>query len=147
MSRMRPFHPLLERTAPVAAPQAQARDPQPRRLSVAVAFSLALHALVLSLTIGGQGFGRPGFGFPWQERRVEVPDLQVFLLPPAESAAAPGATAGPVPLLVPEPLPVAVPAPVMAWTSTVSTWMGLRHSRLDRSRPHRGFGHPVRGAA
>ena len=55
--------------------------------------SLLIHGLLLSLTFGGQGLGLPGLGFPWQERRVEVPELRVVLVPapitPAEPAVTP----------------------------------------------------------
>ena len=37
--------------------------------------------LLLSLTFGGQGLGFPGFGFPWQDRRIAVPDLRVAVVP------------------------------------------------------------------
>jgi hypothetical protein len=41
----------------------------------------------LSLAFGGQGFGFPGFGFLWQDRRTEVPDLRVLLIPAQATAA------------------------------------------------------------
>ena len=65
-----------------------------RRLTLTVLLSLALHALLFSLTFGSERLGLPGFGFPWRERRVEVPDLHVVL----KSA----------PANVAEPLPQAV---------------------------------------
>ena len=43
-----------------------------RRFTVAVAVSLALHAALLSLTLGGAWTGTPGLSWPWQERRAEV---------------------------------------------------------------------------
>ena len=43
--------------------------------------SLLIHGLLLSLTFGGQGLGLPSLGFPWQERRVEVPELRLVLVP------------------------------------------------------------------
>jgi len=52
-----------------------------RRLTPALLFSLLIHALLLSLTFGGQGLGLPGFGLPWQERRIEAPDLRIVLMP------------------------------------------------------------------
>ena len=58
-----------------------------RRLSVALLLSLLAHALLLSLTFGGQGWGLPGLGFPWQERRGAVPDLRVVLMPAPVAAA------------------------------------------------------------
>ncbi len=51
--------------------------------------SLLIHSLLLSLIFGGQGLGFPGFGFPWQDRRIEVPDLRVVLI----AAQAPAADA------------------------------------------------------
>ena len=33
------------------------------------------------MTFGGQRLGRPGFDFPWRDRRTEVPDLRVVLVP------------------------------------------------------------------
>lgn len=60
-----------------------------RRLTFALLFSLLIHALLLSLTFGGQGLGLPGFGFPWEERRVEVPDLRIVILPTPVTAAEP----------------------------------------------------------
>lgn len=76
-----------------------------RRLSLAFLLSLLFHALLLSLTLGGQGIGLPGFGLPWGERRVEAPNLQVQLQPPPVPAAAPAPA--PLPLTPP---PVATPA-------------------------------------
>ena len=52
-----------------------------RRLALALLLSLLTHTLLLSLTFGGQGRGLPGFGFPWQDRRIEAPELRVVLLP------------------------------------------------------------------
>ena len=42
---------------------------------------MLIHSLLLNLTFGGQGLGRPGFGFPWGDRRIEVPDLRLLLVP------------------------------------------------------------------
>ena len=50
-------------------------------MSSSLLLSLLIHGLLLSLTFGGQGLGLPGLGFPWQERRVEVPELRVVLVP------------------------------------------------------------------
>jgi TolA protein len=50
-------------------------------LAGATLLSLLLHGLVLSLTFGGEGVGLPGLGFPWQERRAEVPDVHIVLQP------------------------------------------------------------------
>jgi outer membrane biosynthesis protein TonB len=60
------------------------------RQAIALLLSLLMHALLLSLTFGGQGLGLPGIGFPWRDRRVEAPDLRVVFVStrvaPAESA-------------------------------------------------------------
>jgi membrane protein involved in colicin uptake len=53
------------------------------RLSYALLLSLLLHASLLTLTFGGLGLGLPGFGFPWQDRRIEAPDLRVVVVPAA----------------------------------------------------------------
>lgn len=52
-----------------------------RRLAVAGLVSLLVHMLLLGLSFGGQEWGLPGFDLPWHERRVEVPALQVVLVP------------------------------------------------------------------
>ena len=100
------------------SPQAAARR-QPRiqrmsserwRMASSLLLSLLFHGLLLSLTFGGQGLGLPGLGFPWQERRVEVPELRVVLVPapitPAEPAV--NSVAGPAQQASIEP-------PVAAW--------------------------------
>jgi len=71
------------------------------RLVLAFLLSLLIHALLLSLTFGGQGLGLPGFGFPWRERRIEAPDLRIVLVPAQVAAAQPAGTS------VEEPLPQA----------------------------------------
>ena len=73
-----------------------------RRLTAALLLSLLIHALLLSLTFGGQGLGLPGFGFPWHERRVEVPDLHVVLVPARVTLAVPAEES------IEEPLPQAL---------------------------------------
>jgi hypothetical protein len=60
------------------------RDPW--RLSTALSLSLLVHALLLSITLGGQTFGLPGLTLPWKERRLGANDLSV-LLAPAQPAA------------------------------------------------------------
>jgi len=56
-------------------------DRERRRLAVGLLLSLLVHSLLLTLTFEGQGLGLPGFGFPWQERRIEAPELRVVLAP------------------------------------------------------------------
>lgn len=69
--------------------------PERRRLALALLLSLLIHALLVSLSLGGQGLGLPGLSFPWQQRRGEVPDLHIVLVPapapPAEPLVAPPA--------------------------------------------------------
>jgi len=65
-----------------------------RRLTYGLLFSLTLHVMLLHMVILGQGFGLPGFSFPWQDRRTEVPDLHLILLPAPVPAAEPLASAG-----------------------------------------------------
>ena len=65
--------------------------PDSRRLATALLLSLLVHALLLSLNFGTQELGFPGFGFPWQERRIAVPELRVVLVPPRAVAAGPAA--------------------------------------------------------
>ena len=65
------------------------RSPEPRRLSYALLLSLLIHALLLSLTFGGWELWLPGFGFPWRDRRNDVPDLRVVLVPAQVTAAEP----------------------------------------------------------
>ena len=60
-----------------------------RRLTHALLLSLVIHALLLSLTFGGQGRWLPGFGFPWQDRRIEAPDLRVVVVPAQRTAVEP----------------------------------------------------------
>ena len=79
-------------------PQAAARR-QPRisrlsserwRMASSLLLSLLIHGSLLSLTFGVSGLGLPGLRFPWQERRIEAPELRVVLVPapltPAEPA-------------------------------------------------------------
>ena len=54
---------------------------EPWRLNTAVLLSLILHALLLSITLGGQTFGLPGLNFPWKERRLGANDLRIMLAP------------------------------------------------------------------
>jgi len=63
-----------------------------RRLTLALLLSLLIHTWLLSLIFGGHGLWRPGFGFPWQERRIEAPDLRVALLPAPVTPAEPAVT-------------------------------------------------------
>ena len=62
-------------------PQIQRMSAERWRMSSSLLLSLLIHGLLLSLTFGGHGLGLPGLGFPWQERRVEVPELRLVLVP------------------------------------------------------------------
>ncbi|MBV8034190.1 TonB C-terminal domain-containing protein [Roseateles sp.] len=72
------------RLAPTPASTPAASWPHGRRGAPAHALlvSLLVHALLLSLTFGGEGLGLPGLTLPWQARRAEVPDLRVVLVTP-----------------------------------------------------------------
>ena len=56
--------------------------------------SLFFHLVLLSLTFGGQGPGLPGIGLPWQERRIEAPDLHVVIAPAPAAPEVAETTAG-----------------------------------------------------
>jgi len=89
MARMR-----IVSNAEVAAPEPEGgltqRSHRERRpLALALLLSLVLHALLLSLTFGGDEFGIPGLVFPWRDRRIEVPDLRIVLVPPPVAPAKP----------------------------------------------------------
>lgn len=75
--------------APQGAAQAPADlAPERWRMPSSLLLSLLIHGLLLSLTFGGQGLGLPSLGFPWQQRRVEVPELRVVLFPAPLTRAA-----------------------------------------------------------
>src|ERR1019366_1726810 len=65
----------------------QRKSLERRRLTHALLLSLLIHTLLFSLTFGGGGLW--GFGFPWQDRRIEVPDLRVVLVSAQVTAAEP----------------------------------------------------------
>ncbi|MBK9575143.1 MAG: hypothetical protein IPO43_21880 [Rhodoferax sp.] len=67
--------------------------PERRRLTLGLLLSLMFHALLLSLTFGGQGRGLPGLGLPWQDQRIEALELRVMLLPTPAPAVEPVPTA------------------------------------------------------
>src|SRR5215510_9000788 len=100
------------------------RSPQEiehRRLAFALLLSLLIHALLLSLTFGGEGLGLPHLAFPWRERRIEAPRLNVTLAPPQVTPAEPAIASVAEPLQQapveqpaasrPVPAPSASPAP------------------------------------
>ena len=77
-----------------------------RRLTPALLLSLLIHTLLLSLTFGGQGLGLPGFGFLWQERRIDADDFRLVLMPAQVAAAEPAD------ISVKEPLQASIVQPV-----------------------------------
>jgi outer membrane biosynthesis protein TonB len=114
-----------------------------RRMSTALLIAVLFHALLLSVTFGGQTFGLPGFKLPWKERRLSANDLQVMLAPLPSPPAAPAKEANPVlapedvatigstvsarspspsatPLPQPKPAAVSAPAPVVEPVMTVA---------------------------
>lgn len=91
-----------------------------RRMSTALLLSLLIHALLLSLSFGGQGLGFPGLDLPWRERRFEADDLRMVLVPARVTAAVPAVMAPPAelkptamakPTLVSDTLAVMAPSP------------------------------------
>ena len=79
----------------------------------ALFLSLLIHMLLLRLTFSGQGLWLPGFGFPWQVRRIEVPDLRVVLAPAKSAAAEPLQQAWVEQTVSSEPSPKPSGAPIM----------------------------------
>ena len=67
-------------------------SPEHRRLTRTLLLSLLIHALLLSLTFRGQGHWLPGFGFPWQDRRIKAPDLRVVVVPAQPPVVEPAVT-------------------------------------------------------
>ncbi|MBK9235826.1 MAG: TonB C-terminal domain-containing protein [Rhodoferax sp.] len=104
----------------------QGMRPERRRLTLGLLLSLMFHALLLSLTFGGQGPGLPGLGLPWQDRRIEAPDMSVVLLAAAAPAVAPVPTAAiersvsvePAMMTVVHAKPPTPPAPLAELTTT-----------------------------
>ena len=86
--------PSTARIAPVPpsrvpAPRMTGRPPTSRRrarrhdgrLGVALLLSVLMHALLLQLSFGGQGLGRPAFGFPWGVPAIGMPELRLVFAP------------------------------------------------------------------
>ena len=87
-----PSSPPAEQSPQAAArrqPRIQRMSSERWRMTSSLLLSLLIHGLLLSLTFGGKGLGLPGLRFPWQERRVEVPELRVVLVPAPVTAAEP----------------------------------------------------------
>jgi len=91
------------------------------RSTTALLLSLLAHGLFLSISLGGQSFGMPGFTFFWEARRLRADGLHVRLappLPPVPATPAPvrepvSDVATPSAHLPPAPIELA-PAPVAA---------------------------------
>ena len=49
------------------------------RLTYALLLSLLIHTWLMSLIFAARDLG-PGMGFPWQDRRIEEPDLRVVVV-------------------------------------------------------------------
>ncbi len=80
--------PASDATAAAAAHHADARKAKPRPPLPALLLSLLIHALLLSLSFGGNELGLPGLSLPWKDRRVEVPELRAVILPTPAAARA-----------------------------------------------------------
>ena len=86
---------VFEKVAPRPASERASRERTD--LAFALLLSLMIHALLLSLAFGGEGFGIAGLDFAWRIRRIEVPDLHVVIDPAHVRQAKPAV------LSVPEP--------------------------------------------
>lgn len=108
--------PRLSVAEPEISPQALAQSRRPgaerKRPALALLLSLLVHALLLSLTLGGQGLGLPGLALPWQERRAEAPELRVRLVPPRVAAEQPAPQARVEPTVADAPALMAPTPPV-----------------------------------
>ena len=81
-----------------------------KRVGYALAFSLAVHVLILSLQFGVAGLGLPGLALPWTERRVQVSELTVRLEEaPRPAPPAPGSAPLALSLELTAPKPVTPP--------------------------------------
>jgi hypothetical protein len=68
-----------------------------RRQRLALLISLLVHGALLSLTFDDSAIGLPGLGWPWQERRAEVPELRVRLKAPSIASPDTRACTAPLP--------------------------------------------------
>ena len=98
-----------------------------RQLPYALLLSLLIHALLLSLTFGGQGW-LPGFGFFWQDRRIEATDLSVVLVPAQITAAEPGARSS-----VNGPMQASIGQPVAGESAPTPSYSGADSGPKGRS--------------
>jgi len=72
-----PSQARLPRPEESGRPLSRYRSGELGRRALVLLVSLLLHALLLSLTFGGQPVGIPGFDFAWRERKIEAPDLRI----------------------------------------------------------------------
>ena len=96
-----PSNPAAEQSPQAAAhrqPRIQRMSSERWRMASSLLLSLLIHGSLLSLTFGGKGLGLPRLSFPWQERRIEVPELRVVLVPTHVTAAEPAITSVAPPL-------------------------------------------------
>ncbi|HEX8477538.1 MAG TPA: TonB C-terminal domain-containing protein [Telluria sp.] len=91
----------------------------PWRMPTALVASLAVHAVLLSIAVGGQAFGLPGLTLPWQERRVGADDLRIELAPAPVAPVSPPAPVSPL-APVAAPHNVMPPAPLPAAAAAVA---------------------------
>jgi hypothetical protein len=109
-----------------------------RRMSTALLVAVLLHAVLLSVTFGGQTFGLSGFKLPWKQKRLGADELQVMLAPlprlpvkeanpvlASEDVATIGSTVSspsisPIAAPAPMPKPAAASAPAAAVEPVVS---------------------------
>ncbi len=117
-----------------------------RRLALSLLLSLLSHALLLNLDFSGQELGFPRFGFPWQDRRIEVPELRVVLVPPQAQASEPAARSVAKPLrsvpIKPPPAPRPADAPSVSSTPPrrlTADAIGAKGDQTAEPIPHRDF--------
>ncbi|MGI9025413.1 MAG: energy transducer TonB [Burkholderiaceae bacterium] len=106
--------------------------------------SLLSHALLLNLDFGGQELGFPRFGLPWQDRRIDVPELRVVLVPPRVQASEPATRSVAKPLrsapIKPPPAPVPVDRPSVSSTQArrlPADAVGEKGDQTAKAFPHR----------
>ncbi len=115
-----------------------------RRLALSLLLSLLSHALLLNLDFGGQELGFPRFGLPWQDRRIEVPELRVVLVPPRVQASEPATRSVAKPLrsapIKPPPAPGPVDRPSVSSTQArrlPADAVGAKGDQTAKAFPHR----------
>jgi hypothetical protein len=108
---------------------------QRRPLAVALLFSLLIHALLLSLRFGGEEFGLPGLAFPWRDRRIEVPDLRVVLVPARVAPAEPTVmSAAPSQRVSVDPPRAGAPVLALRMVETPD-WQGTSRTNAGATKP------------